>query len=128
LLRFSKKTISIRKIFFTNEFFGWLSSLLRRVFYYLYQSSKNRELWCFKVGTVFLYILVATIGTHMNLGAILDNPLLFLVGIIWITTHIIIMIIVAKIIKAPFFYVAVGSQANIGGAASAPIVAAAGPF
>jgi hypothetical protein len=43
----------------------------------------------------------------MNLGAILDNPL-FLVGIIWITTHIIIMIIVAKIIKAPFFYVAVG--------------------
>jgi hypothetical protein len=39
----------------------------------------------------------------MNLGAILDNPLLFLVGIIWITTHIIIMIIVAKIIKAPFF-------------------------
>jgi uncharacterized membrane protein len=64
----------------------------------------------------------------MNLGAILDN-ILFLVGIIWITTHIIIMIIVAKIIKAPFFYVAVGSQANIGGAASAPIVAAAfSPF
>jgi hypothetical protein len=36
-----------------------------------------------------------------------DNPA-FLV--IWITTHIIVMIIVAKIIKAPFFYVAVGSQ------------------
>jgi uncharacterized membrane protein len=65
----------------------------------------------------------------MNLGAIFDNPLLFLVGVIWITTHIIVMIIVAKIIKAPFFYVAVGSQANIGGAASAPIVAAAfSPF
>ena len=65
----------------------------------------------------------------MNLGAIFDNPLLFLVGIIWITTHILVMIIVAKIIKAPFFYVAVGSQANIGGAASAPIVAAAfSPF
>ena len=32
---------------------------------------------------------------------------------------------VAKIIKAPFFFVAVGSQANIGGAASAPIVASA---
>ena len=35
------------------------------------------------------------------------------------------MLVVAKIIKAPFFFVAVGSQANIGGAASAPIVAAA---
>ena len=32
---------------------------------------------------------------------------------------------IAKIIKAPFFYMAVGSQANIGGAASAPVVAAA---
>ena len=32
--------------------------------------------------------------------------------------------IVAKLIKAPFFFVAVGSQANVGGAASAPVVAA----
>jgi uncharacterized membrane protein len=38
------------------------------------------------------------------------------------------MIIVAKIIKAPFFYVAVGSQANIGGAASAIVAAAFSPF
>jgi uncharacterized membrane protein len=35
------------------------------------------------------------------------------------------MIAVAKLIKAPFFFVAVGSQANVGGAASAPVVAAA---
>jgi hypothetical protein len=69
---FKENYPALEKYSFTNEFFGWLSSLLRRVF--LYQSSKNRELWCFKVGTVFLYILVATIGTHMNLGAILDNP------------------------------------------------------
>jgi uncharacterized membrane protein len=39
--------------------------------------------------------------------------------------HVIIMIAVAKLIKAPFFFVAVGSQANVGGAASAPVVAAA---
>ncbi|UNY99170.1 DUF819 family protein [Zhouia spongiae] len=77
-----------------------------------------------KMGSVFLYILVATIGMHMDLGAVLDNPKFFLIGIVWILIHIIIMLIVAKIIKAPFFFVAVGSQANIGGAASAPIVAA----
>jgi uncharacterized membrane protein len=77
------------------------------------------------MGSVFLYFLVATIGMQMNLNAILDNPKLFLVGALWITVHISIMMLVAKIIKAPFFYVAVGSQANIGGAASAPIVAAA---
>lgn len=77
------------------------------------------------LGSVFLYFLVATIGMSMDLKAILDNPKLFLVGFIWILTHVAILLIVAKIIKAPFFFVAVGSQANIGGAASAPIVAAA---
>ncbi|WP_339754187.1 DUF819 domain-containing protein [Algoriphagus aquimarinus] len=78
-----------------------------------------------RMGSVLLYVLIATIGMQMDLGAVLDNPLLFVVGIVWMLFHIIIMLIVAFIIKAPFFYVAVGSQANVGGAASAPIVAAA---
>lgn len=78
-----------------------------------------------RFGSVFLYVLVATIGMQMDLGAVLDNPILFLIGILWMVFHIIIMLIVAWIIKAPFFYVAVGSQANVGGAASAPIVASA---
>ena len=78
-----------------------------------------------KVGSVFLYILVATIGMKMDALAILDNPGLFLIGIIWMLIHIIILLTVGKIIRAPFFFVAVGSQANVGGAASAPIVASA---
>src|SRR5690606_34190382 len=69
--------------------------------------------------------LVATIGMNMDLKAVLNNPVFFLVGIIWILIHVMIMLVVARIIKAPFFYIAVGSQANIGGAATAPIVAAA---
>jgi uncharacterized membrane protein len=39
--------------------------------------------------------------------------------------HVILMVIVAKVIRAPYFFLAVGSKANIGGAASAPVVAAA---
>jgi uncharacterized membrane protein len=39
--------------------------------------------------------------------------------------HAGLLILVAKLIKAPFFFLAVGSQANVGGAASAPIVASA---
>ena len=78
-----------------------------------------------RMGSVLLYVLVATIGMQMDLGAILDNPILFLIGFIWIVFHASIMIFVAWLIKAPFFYVAVGSQANVGGAASAPIVASA---
>lgn len=78
-----------------------------------------------RMGSVLLYVLVATIGMQMDLGAVLDNPILFLIGIIWIIFHVLVMGLVAWIIKAPFFYVAVGSQANVGGAASAPIVASA---
>ena len=78
-----------------------------------------------KVGSVFLYILVATIGMKMNLLAIFERPGIFIVGLIWIGIHALIMLIVGKLIKAPFFFIAVGSQANIGGAASAPVVASA---
>ncbi|MAD75381.1 MAG: hypothetical protein CML20_11425 [Rheinheimera sp.] len=78
-----------------------------------------------KVGTAFLYILVATIGMQMDVTAILSNKLMFLVGIIWMLVHAILLLVVAKLIKAPMFYLAVGSQANVGGAASAPVVAAA---
>ena len=76
-------------------------------------------------GSVFIYILVATIGMKMDLKEVFNNLDLFAIGIIWILIHVIILFIVAKLIKAPFFYVAVGSQANIGGAASAPVVASA---
>ncbi|MFQ5447689.1 MAG: DUF819 domain-containing protein [Saprospiraceae bacterium] len=76
-------------------------------------------------GSLFIYILVATIGMHMNLREVFDNISLFAVGLVWMAVHVIVLLTVAKIIKAPFFFVAVGSQANIGGAASAPIVASA---
>lgn len=78
-----------------------------------------------KIGSVFIYILVATIGMKMDLSKILENPGLIVIGIVWMTVHVILLIIIAKLIKAPYFFLAVGSQANVGGAASAPIVAAA---
>ena len=77
------------------------------------------------IGSVFLYILVATIGMKMDALSILDNPGLFILGAIWMLIHVFILLFVAKLIRAPFFFVAVGSQANVGGAASAPVVASA---
>jgi len=77
------------------------------------------------MGSVMLYVLVATIGMKMNIMAIFDNPGYFVVGGLWMIVHVTILILVGKLIKAPFFFVAVGSQANVGGAASAPVVAAA---
>ena len=78
-----------------------------------------------KVGSLFLYILVMTIGLKMDLMAFFEAPGFFLIGLIWILMHVALLLIVAKLIKAPLFFVAVGSQANVGGAASAPIVASA---
>lgn len=78
-----------------------------------------------RFASVMLYVLVASIGMQMDILAIFTNPGLFMLGAIWMTIHILVMLTVAKIIKAPFFFVAVGSQANVGGAASAPIVASA---
>lgn len=78
-----------------------------------------------KFGSVMIFLLVAIIGTRMDVFKLLDAPMLFLVGLIWIAIHVVLLLVVAKIIRAPFFFVAVGSKANIGGAASAPVVAAA---
>jgi uncharacterized membrane protein len=78
-----------------------------------------------KIGSVMLYVLVATIGMQMDLSALLERPWLFVLGLIWISIHGGLMLLVAKLIRAPLFFMAVGSQANIGGAASAPVVASA---
>lgn len=78
-----------------------------------------------RIGSVMLYVLVATIGMQMDLSALVDRPWLFLLGLIWIAFHGGLMILMAKLIRAPLFMMAVGSQANIGAAASAPVVASA---
>ncbi|MEJ6476572.1 DUF819 domain-containing protein [Pseudoalteromonas piscicida] len=78
-----------------------------------------------KIGSSFLYILVATIGLHMDITKIVEAPKYVVIGVIWMAVHVGLLFIVAKLIKAPVFYVAVGSKANIGGAASAPVVASA---
>ena len=77
------------------------------------------------IGSAMLYFLVATIGMQMDLNALLDRPRLFLLGLIWISVHGGLLLLMAKLIRAPLFFMAVGSQANVGGAASAPVVASA---
>ncbi len=78
-----------------------------------------------KFGSVFIYILVASIGMKMDLTLIFDNLWLIVIGLVWMAVHAGLMIFIAKLIRAPYFFLAVGSQANVGGAASAPIVASA---
>ncbi|MEP2234908.1 MAG: DUF819 family protein [Alteripontixanthobacter sp.] len=78
-----------------------------------------------KFGTVFIFLLVAVIGTKMDITKLGDAPSFMVIGLIWMTFHSVLLLGVARIIRAPFFFVAVGSKANVGGAASAPVVASA---
>ena len=111
---------------FGSSFF-WLISIATLMGILLsFTKAKNYEgAGASKIGSVFIYILVATIGMKMDLGKIFENPGLILIGIVWMVIHAGLLILVAKLIKAPYFFLAVGSQANVGGAASAPVVAAA---
>ena len=117
-----------RNIFtFLGSNFFWMISIATVVAIILsFTKAKNYEgAGASKLGSVFIYILVASIGMKMDLTLILDNVGLIAIGLVWMTIHAGLLIFVAKIIKAPYFFLAVGSQANVGGAASAPIVASA---
>jgi uncharacterized membrane protein len=123
---FARVAPGLERYSLTSSFF-WVV-VLATTFGLLASFTRAKELegaGASKVGQVLLYVLVASIGMQMNLSAVFTNPGLFLVGAIWISIHAGLMLAVARMLRAPVFYLAVGSQANIGGAASAPVVAAA---
>ncbi len=122
-----KETLSSMRLNSLMSHFFWLIVFSTTIGLFL-SFTKARKLegaGASKWGSIFIYILVATIGMKMNLGEVWSNIGLFAIGIVWMLVHVIILLVTAKLIKAPFFFVAVGSQANVGGAASAPIVASA---
>ncbi len=124
---FIQKTAPQLSRFSLTSHFFWLIVLSTTIAAVL-SSTRLRNLegvGASRYGSVFIYILVATIGMKMDISSIFENLGLFVIGVVWMLVHAFLLIVVAKIIKAPFFFVAVGSQANVGGAASAPIVASA---
>lgn len=78
-----------------------------------------------RVGTVFLYFLIACIGMQMDFLKLADRPELILIGVIWMSVHVAVIWYAARLVKAPLFYFGVGSMGNVGAAASAPVIAAA---
>ncbi|HYE96462.1 MAG TPA: DUF819 family protein [Rubricoccaceae bacterium] len=76
-----------------------------------------------RIGYVALYLLLTSIGASADLKAVLETPVYLLAGVVWIAFHALLLLLAAKLLRAPLFFVATGSMANIGGAASAPIVA-----
>ena len=78
-----------------------------------------------RLGSLFLYLLVATIGAQAEFRRLWDAPALVAVGALWMCIHAAVTMGTRRWLKAPVFFAAVGSQANVGGTASASVVAAA---
>ncbi|MDZ7897212.1 MAG: DUF819 family protein [Arcicella sp.] len=117
---------NLKKFSLTSSSF-WVISLVTLFGLLLSQTraKKIEKVGASKFGSLFLFILIATIGMKMDIATVLEKPQLFLIGIIWMFFHASFTILAAYFTKAPFFFTAVGSQANVGGAASASVVAAA---
>jgi uncharacterized membrane protein len=129
LMKANEATLTAWKLNSLTSHFFWLIVVATTVGFLLsFTKAKRLEgVGASRWGTIFIYILVATIGMKMNLSEIFEkeNAGLLLIGVIWMVIHVLTLFIVAYLIKAPYFFIAVGSQANVGGAASAPVVAAA---
>jgi uncharacterized membrane protein len=76
-----------------------------------------------RVGYLALYLLLTAVGARADLRAVLDAPAFFAAGVLWIAVHVAVLLVIGRLVRAPLFFVATGSMANVGGPVSAPIVA-----
>jgi len=78
-----------------------------------------------EISNTMLYIIVALMASSANFGELTKAPIYIIAGLVIILIHAGLMFVVAKIFKLDLFTCGVASLANIGGVASAPILAAA---
>ncbi len=78
-----------------------------------------------ELANIMLYLIVALIASRANFAELTQAPLYIFAGFVIIAIHVIIMLIFAKLFRLDLFSLGVASLANIGGVASAPILASA---
>jgi uncharacterized membrane protein len=78
-----------------------------------------------ELANIMLYLIVALIASRANFTELTEAPLYIFAGFVIIVIHVTIMLIFAKLFKLDLFTIGVASLANIGGVASAPILASA---
>ena len=77
------------------------------------------------LANMMLYLIVALIASRANFAELTEAPLYIFAGFVIIAIHVFIMVVFAKWFKLDLFSLGVASLANIGGVASAPILASA---
>ncbi|MDK7750089.1 DUF819 family protein [Brevibacterium sp. UMB10442] len=78
-----------------------------------------------EVSHIMLYIIIGIIAAGSDFSSLVEAPLYLLAGFVVVAIHLLLMVVYAKLTRTELFSIAVASTANIGGVASAPVVASA---
>ncbi|MBU5636702.1 DUF819 family protein [Geomonas sp. Red69] len=76
-----------------------------------------------RTGYDLLYFVLTAIGAKASVASIGSALVLIAAGLLIVAIHALFLLVGARLLKAPMFLVAAASQANVGGVASAPVVA-----
>ena len=76
-----------------------------------------------ELGSVMLYCVVALLASRGSLANLADAPAWILAGLLILAIHGCILVLFAKIFRLDLFTCSIASLANLGGTASAPILA-----
>ncbi|WP_181347815.1 DUF819 domain-containing protein [Thalassobacillus sp. CUG 92003] len=77
------------------------------------------------VANVLLYIVIALIASRADFSQLLQAPIYIISGFVILAIHALILMLAAKLFKMDLFTLGVSSLANIGGMATAPLLAGA---
>ncbi len=110
----------------TSEFF-WIVIVVSLVSLLLsYTKARSLErVGASKVSSAMLYLLISIMGLQMDITSIVDFPIYFMIGGVWLFIHALFVVVAGCLMRAPVAYMAIASQCNLGGAASSPVVAMA---
>jgi uncharacterized membrane protein len=87
--------------------------------------SRLEEAGASKLGYFGLYLMICTYGAQADLQAVFQEPVYLALGVVWISIHGAFVLLALRLTRAPLFFLAAGSQSNIGGPASAAVACAA---
>ncbi|WP_059103031.1 DUF819 family protein [Shouchella shacheensis] len=78
-----------------------------------------------EIGSAMLYIIIALIASRADFSQITEVPIYLLSGLLVLFIHGVVMLLFAKLFKVDLFTMGISSLANVGGMASAPVLAGA---
>jgi len=121
-------TQSIANILPTSAFFTattWTVLLVTIIGVTAALTPLSRLFGATELSNIMLYLIVSLIASRADFSELTQAPLYILMGLVILLIHGVMMVVFAKLFKFDLFTCGIASLANIGGVASAPILAAA---